>query len=60
MTENPKVVDSSVIGLHRTQMTSGFHGHSQKKGISPFVQKIEIKDVKGVSCANQCLSAPHV
>ena len=34
-----------------------FHGHSQKKGTSPFVHKIEIKDVKGVSCASQCLSA---
>ena len=29
----------------------------QKKGISPCTQKIEIKDVKGVFCANQCLFA---
>ena len=37
-----------------------FQGQPQKKGISPCIQKIEIKDVKGVFCANQCLFAPHV
>ena len=37
-----------------------FQGQPQKKGISPCTQKIEIKDVKGVSCANQCLFALHV
>ena len=37
-----------------------FQGQPQKKGISPCTQKIEIKDVKGVSCASQCLFAPHV
>ena len=37
-----------------------FQGQSQKKGISPCTQKIEIKDVKGVFCANQCLFAPPV
>ena len=37
-----------------------FQGQPQKKGISPCTQKIEIKDVKGVFCANQCLFAPHV
>ena len=37
-----------------------FQGQPQKKGISPCTQKIEIKDVKGVFCANQCLFAPPV
>ena len=37
-----------------------FQGQPQKKGISPCTQKIEIKDVKGVFCANQCLFAPHI
>ena len=37
-----------------------FQGQPQKKGISPCIPKIEIKDVKGVFCANQCLFAPHV
>ena len=37
-----------------------FQGQPQKKGISPCISKIEIKDVKGVFCANQCLFAPHV
>ena len=37
-----------------------FQGRPQKKGISPCTQKIDIKDVKGASCANQCLFAPHV
>ena len=37
-----------------------FQGQPQKKGISPCMPKIEIKDVKGVFCANQCLFAPHV
>ena len=77
-TVKPEVVDSSVLDLHKSQMTSSlypqsvsylvvnhvhsvcFHSQPQKKGISPFVQKIEIKDVKGVSCASQCLSAPNV
>ena len=35
------------------------HGPPQKKGISPFVKKTEIKDVKSVFCVNQCLSVPH-
>ena len=35
-------------------------GQPQKKGISPCIPKIKIKDVKGVFCANQCLFAPHV
>ena len=77
-TVKPEVVDSSVLDLHKVQMTSSlnpqsvscravnhvhsvcFHGQPQKKGISPFIQNIEIKDVKGVSCASQCLFAPHV
>ena len=77
-TVKPKVVDSSVLDLHKVQMTSRLnpqsvsclavdhahsvcsHGQPQKKGISPCIQKIEIKDVKGVSCASQCLFAPHV
>ena len=37
-----------------------FQGQPQKKGISPCIPKIKIKDVKGVFCANQCLFAPHV
>ena len=37
-----------------------FQGQPQKKGISPCTQKIKIKDVKGVFCANQCLFAPPV
>ena len=77
-TVKPKVVDSSVLDLHKVQMTSSLnpqsasclvvnHAHSvcshmqpQKKGVSPCIQKIEIKDVKGVSCASQCFFAPDV
>ena len=77
-TVKPEVVDSSVLNLHKVQMTSSLnpqsvsclvvnharsvcsHGQPQKNGISPCIQKIEIKDVKGVSCASQCLFAPHV
>ena len=35
------------------------HRLPQKKGISPFVKKTKIKDVKSVFCVNQCLSVPH-
>ena len=75
-TVKSKVVDSSVLNKVQmtpslnSQSVSYFavdHVHSvcfqgqpQKKGISPCTQKIEIKDVKGVSCANQCLFAPHL
>ena len=39
---------------------SGFClGHPQKKGLSP-ISKNKIKDVKGVSCVNPCVSVPHV
>ena len=35
-------------------------GQSQKKDVSPFQSKAEIKSVKGASCVNPCLSAPIV
>ena len=75
-TVKPKVVDSSVLNkVQMTSSLNSqsvsylavdhahsvcFQGQPQKKGISPCTQKIEIKDVKGVSCASQCLFAPHV
>ena len=34
--------------------------HPQKKGLSPVVLENKIKNVKGASCVNQCLSAQHV
>ena len=36
------------------------HGQPQRKGLSPGRGLNRIKLVKGVSCANQCLSAPSV
>ena len=75
-TVKPKIVDSSVLNkVQMTSSLNSqsvsylavdhahsvcFQGQPQKKGISPCTQKIEIKDVKGVSCASQCLFAPHV
>ena len=75
-TVKPKVVDSSVLNKVQITSNLNaqsvsylavdhahsvcFQGQPQNKGISPCIQKIEIKDVKGVSCASECLFAPHV
>ena len=75
-TVTSRVVDSSVLSkvqmtpnLHSQSVSclvvdhahsACFQGQPQKKGISPCTQKIKIKDVKGVFCANQCLFAPPV
>ena len=75
-TVKPKVIDGSVLDkVQMTSNFNSrsvsylvvdhahsvcFQGQPQKKGISPCTQKIEIKDVEGVSCASQCLFAPHV
>ena len=49
-----------LLFCERSSSSVCFQGIPQKKGISPFVPKIEIKDVKGVSCVSQCFSVPHV
>ena len=77
-TVEPKVVDSSILSVPKTQKSTSlnlqsasylavshvhsacFQGLPQKKGTSPFVSKIEIKDIKSVSCVSQSLSVPHV
>ena len=35
-------------------------GHPQKEDLSPIVLENKIKDVKGISCVNHCVSVPHV
>ena len=55
---NVKPLDVSCLAVSRAHSVC-FPGHPQKKGISPFVSKIKIKDVKSVSCVSQCLSVPH-
>ena len=36
------------------------HGQPQRKGLGPDLSLSKIKVVKGVSCVNQCFSAPSV
>ena len=53
-----KAVSYQDVVSHVPSVT--FHGQPQRKGLSPALSVNKIKVVKGVSCVNQCLSAPSV
>ena len=53
---NPQDVSCAAVNLVHS---INYLGHPQKKGLSPVVLGNKIKNVKGASCVNQCLSAPH-
>ena len=53
-----KTVNMGVCCVVNPVLFPSFNGHPQKKGLSPDPVLKEIKNVKGVSCVNPCVSVP--